>query len=240
MYPYLITDNTVTLFVDGTTYVIDQGSASFSAVRQAVKEGNWDEAIRLASPERTVCSYVTGHIDFVGGQLTRNGEVIDHVMVPHILKLHAEGFNVEPMIAFLDKVLANPSMRSRNQIWRFVSTNNITITEDGDLLFYKRVNDNYYDLHTGKTHCYTVGSTHTMDRSKVDDDPEVTCSTGLHVCSFDYLKSFSGSRTIVCKVNPKDIVSVPIDYENTKVRVCALTVLSETSNPTPMPTSISF
>lgn len=33
-------------------------------------------------------------------------------------------------MAFLDKVLRNPSMRSRNQLWRFVSTNSIAITPE--------------------------------------------------------------------------------------------------------------
>lgn len=240
MYPHLITENTVTIFADGATYSLTKDSPDFEGVLGAIREGNWEDAVRLASPKAVVTAYTRGHITFDNGVLTRNGEEIDHAMVPHIRKLHADGFDVEPMIAFLDKVLANPSMRSRNQVWRFVSTNNITITPDGDLLFYKKVNDDYFDVHTGKTHCYTVGSTHHMPRDQVDDDPTSTCSSGLHVCSYEYLKSFGGSRTVVCKVNPCDIVSVPVDYQNTKVRVCKLEVVSETSNPIPMQTSISF
>lgn len=233
MYPHLITNNTVTIFYDGDTLSITSDHPSYGDCLQAIKEKRWDDAIRLASPQKAVAQYTGTHIDFVGGILYRNGEVIDHNMVPHILDMHQQGFDVEPLIAFLDKVLSNPSMRSRNQIWRFVSTNKITITPDGDLLFYKRVNDDYYDVHTGKTNQYVVGSIHEMDRCKVDDDPESTCSTGLHVCSYEYLRNFGGYRTIICKVNPRDIVSVPIDYENTKVRVCRLEVTSETSTPTP-------
>ena len=123
-------------------------------------------------------------------------------------------------------------MRSRNQLWRFVATNKITITPEGDLLFYKKVKDDYFDVHTGKSNRYTVGSTHSMHRSLVDDDPESTCSHGLHVCSYEYLREFGGQRTLVCRVNPADVVSVPIDYHNTKVRVCQLTVVKEVSNPT--------
>jgi hypothetical protein len=226
MYPHLITDNTITIFADGTTVSITKDSPTFGSVLAAIKSEDWDGAIALASPKAMVSAYTSGHMDIVNGVLTRNGKEIDHAMVPHILKLHADGFNVEPLIAFLDKVLMNPSMRSRNQIWRFVSFNNITITPEGDLLFYKKVTDTYFDVHTGKTNCYRPGTTHTMPREMVDDDPESTCSVGLHVCSHEYLKKFGGSRTVVCKVNPRDIVSVPIDYNNTKVRVCELYVVS--------------
>jgi hypothetical protein len=77
-----------------------------------------------------------------------------------------------------------------------------------------------------------------MPRSKVDDDPESTCSTGLHVCSFEYLRSFGGQRTMLCQVDPADVVSVPIDYQNTKVRVCRLTVVKEVANPKPLDTGV--
>jgi hypothetical protein len=49
----------------------------------------------------------------------------------------------------------------------------------------------------------------------------------LHVCSQSYLGHFGGDRVIVCKINPKDVVSVPADYNNAKMRVCRYEVVSE-------------
>jgi len=231
MYPHLITDNPITILADDTLSVT-RDHPSFSAILDALREERWDDAVDLMTPRRRVSSFVEGAMEIVGNTILRGGTPVDNAIVPHILDLHQQGLPVGPLLAFLDKVLANPSMRSRNQLWRFVATNKITITPEGDLLFYKKVKDDYFDVHTGKSNRYTVGSTHSMHRSLVDDDPESTCSHGLHVCSYEYLREFGGQRTLVCRVNPADVVSVPIDYHNTKVRVCQLTVVKEVSNPT--------
>lgn len=164
----------------------------------------------------------------------REGKPVDNAVVPHILSLLEQGFDVEPLIRFLDSLLANPSKRSRDQVWRFVSTNNITIDQDGSLLFYKSVADDHWDLHTRKTHQYKPGAIISMDRGEVDDDPQSTCSVGLHVCSYEYLRHFPGKHIMLVRVYPQDIVSVPVDYENTKVRVSKLEVLREVD---PQPTT---
>jgi len=238
MYPHLITTNTVTIIRDGQTYTATSDMQGFADALDCIRQGEWDAAIDHITPRASIEEYADGSLVIEGDRLLRNGTEVDHVMVPHILSMKEKGFDIGPLMSFLDKVLRNPSMRSRTQLWRFVATNNIAITPDGDLLFYKKVQDNYYDVHTGKSNCYTVGSTHTMSRSEVDDDPESTCSTGLHVCSYEYLRSFGGQRTMLCQVDPADVVSVPIDYENTKVRVCRLTVVKEVSNPEPLDTGV--
>lgn len=237
MYPYIITDNSVTIIKDG---VLSTTSANpnFNGILDAIKAGDWDRAVELISPRAAIENYAGTSITIDGDRIFRNGIPVDNAVVPHIMAMRDKGFDIQPLMLFLDKVLHNPSMRSRNQIWRFVSANQIPITQDGDLLFYKRVKDDYYDVHTGKTHMYAVGSVVAMPRHNVDDDPESTCSHGLHVCSYEYLKSFGGDRTVLCKVDPADIVSVPIDYQNTKVRVCRLVVTDELHDVKPMDTGV--
>jgi len=66
-----------------------------------------------------------------------------------------------------------------------------------------------------------------MPRNKVQDDPSITCSYGLHFCSLEYVRCFSGHHLMVLKINPKDIVSIPTDYNNTKGRCCRYTVVGE-------------
>jgi hypothetical protein len=65
-----------------------------------------------------------------------------------------------------------------------------------------------------------------MPREEVDEDPNRTCSTGLHVACFDYAKDF-GERLIEVKVNPRDVVAVPVDYNGTKLRCCQFEVIRE-------------
>jgi hypothetical protein len=68
-----------------------------------------------------------------------------------------------------------------------------------------------------------------MERNEVDDDQNRTCSTGLHFCSESYLSCFgdSTSRTVIVKINPRDVVSIPNDYNNAKGRACRYEVVGE-------------
>jgi hypothetical protein len=54
-----------------------------------------------------------------------------------------------------------------------------------------------------------------------------TCSTGLHFCSEGYLNSFGGERTVIVKINPADVVSIPSDYNDAKGRACRYEVIGE-------------
>jgi hypothetical protein len=69
-----------------------------------------------------------------------------------------------------------------------------------------------------------------MDRDDVDPDRNRTCSAGLHCCSQEYLPEFgcgAGNKIVEVRVDPKDVVAVPTDYNNTKMRVCKYEVLRE-------------
>ena len=54
-----------------------------------------------------------------------------------------------------------------------------------------------------------------------------TCSYGLHFCSEGYLRHFGGDRVVILKINPRDVVSIPTDYNNTKGRCCRYEVIGE-------------
>lgn len=67
-----------------------------------------------------------------------------------------------------------------------------------------------------------------MERSLVDDNPNNTCSSGLHVASFKYAEDFGSGRLVLCEVDPRDVVSVPVDYNSQKMRTCKYKVIGET------------
>ena len=67
----------------------------------------------------------------------------------------------------------------------------------------------------------------TMERNAVDDDKDRTCSSGLHFCSKDYLGHFGGERIMILKINPRDVVSIPSDYNDSKGRACRYEVIGE-------------
>jgi hypothetical protein len=100
------------------------------------------------------------------------------------------------------------------------------ITPDGYFLAYKKVRANYKDCHSG-TMDNSVGKTVSMERNAVDDNRENECSHGLHFCSESYLSQFGGDRIMILKINPRDVVSIPKDYQNAKGRACSYEVIGE-------------
>ena len=67
-----------------------------------------------------------------------------------------------------------------------------------------------------------VGEAITMPREECDSDPDRTCSAGLHVGSMDYVHDFGYGGGVILEVlvSPRNVVAVPTDYNNTKMRCC--------------------
>lgn len=132
---------------------------------------------------------------------------------------------------FIDKVNQAISFKVTNRLFDFLDANNLRIDSEGDIIGFKVVRANYTDKHSGKFD-NSVGQVVSMPRNHVDDRDDVTCSNGLHFCSYDYIKSFSsgGDRLVLVKVDPRDFVSVPVDYGSTKARVCRYKVIEDVTS----------
>lgn len=145
------------------------------------------------------------------------------------------------LIRFLNRLYANPSRSSRERLYEWLKHRNLPITEEGKILCYKAVGSDYHSIASGKEvptqgtvrsdgRIYNgVGETISIARRAVDDNPNNTCSYGLHVGSWEYVSHFGGCDSIklLVEVDPADIVSVPTDYNAQKVRCCSYKVLEE-------------
>jgi hypothetical protein len=125
--------------------------------------------------------------------------------------------------------MMNPSYRSRECLFEFLEKFNAPITANGNFIAFKRVRSDFMDIYSG-TIDNSVGKVIQMDRAKVDDDPQHTCSAGLHVCADEYLDGYANAvstKTLVVEVNPAHVVAVPYDYNFAKMRVCEYKVVAE-------------
>lgn len=130
----------------------------------------------------------------------------------------------EPLVKFAENLLANPSERSVQELFNFLSVNDHPITNKGTFVAYKKVRSSFLDIHSG-TMDNSVGKVVSMPRESVNPDCNVTCSYGLHVANWDYAKNHFGSHEDIMlevEVNPRDVVSVPVDYNSAKMRVCSI------------------
>jgi len=178
---------------------------------------------------KQVNQYVSNGVTIDNGAIVYNGEVIHNTLTKRIVKFMGENLPFEPLVKFLENLMQNPSHRAVNELYDFLEAGELPITEDGCFLAFKNVRSNYFDIHSG-TFNNQVGGVCEMPRNKVDEDKDRTCSYGLHFCSIAYLPNFSdsdGGHTMIVKINPKDVVAIPADYNNTKGRTCKYEVVAE-------------
>ena len=247
----------LTVMLDGQTHTIDGSNPSYTAIREALKIKDYDTVERLINVKAEIERFVMGQVEIRGDQVFYGDREVKGSVVKRILSMSAEGFDAQPMIRFLENLMGNPSKRAADELYGFLEASALPITEDGCFLAYKKVNDNYLDLYTGKVTNklaslmtdneksqlpMTVGdvtveivnnvTTLSMHRNQVDENKDVTCSQGLHFCSLSYLPNYWGGRgrVLIVKVNPADVVAIPSDYNNAKGRTCRYEVVGEHSN----------
>jgi len=242
---YRLQGNILTLYFDYIPTIIDNSHPNFKKIINLIKKEATESEIKqlleldleLKEFVSSNKSYIKNNITIEHGELKINDMVLHNSLSKKILQMKKEGFTIDPMIAFLDKLYKNPSKRAVDSLYDFINAGNIPITEDGDILTYKKINNNWTDCYTGKID-NSIGSIVTMPRNMVDENMNNTCSYGLHVASYDYMEHFQGSRIIVCKVSPEDVVAIPNDYNNTKMRVAKYEVIKELINNKPYNKSV--
>lgn len=227
-YPFIIQGSNVTVVIDGNPHTIAKTHVTYQKIVDAIKAGEWDKVKQIIDPVKVVLNYGKGNVSVQGGTLFWNGEVFAGVMATRMIAMLEEGFDISPMVHFMENLMRNPSKRSVDELYGFLEKNNLPITPDGYFLAYKKVRNDFKDIHSG-TMDNSPGTVVEMERNRVDDDKDKTCSTGLHFCGMSYLPHFGGgdSRTVILKIDPADVVSIPSDYNGAKGRACRYTVIGE-------------
>lgn len=227
---YMLNGNSVVLVKDGKQYVASKEShGNYDEIIDRIKANDFTDIELLFDIRKAVVSYTNGLVQIVDEEIVFNGTVIHGVLAERILDMHMQGFNIDPMAKFLHNLMQNPSRVAVQELYLFMETGKLPLTEDGHFLAYKKVGPDYKDLYTGKMD-NSVGQTLEIARNAVDDDRNNTCSYGLHFCSIDYLDHYGtrdSNKVVIVKINPADVVAIPSDYNNTKGRTCKYTVVGE-------------
>jgi hypothetical protein len=225
-YPFLIQGDNVVVVIDNKPHTINKTHITYQKVVDAIKAGDWDAVKDAIEPKKIVLNYGKGNVSIQGETLMWKGTELHTTLAVKMISMLREGFPIEPMVHFMDNLYQNPSKRAVDELYGFLEKGNLPITPDGHFLAYKKVRADYLDCHSG-TMDNSVGKIVEMERYNVDDNKDNTCSTGLHFCSKEYLNHFGGARTVIVKINPRDVVSIPSDYNATKGRACRYEVIGE-------------
>lgn len=235
----------VTVFIDGEQFSATVDHPNFDEILGELNNpwsyawGNEDDLIDLFDMSVAVeeaFSAVTDRVTVENGRVYLDQIEINNALTRLILRFHEEGLDFLPLVNFMEKIEANPSPHSREHLFRWLAKHDYVLTPDGDFLAYKGVTTDYRSISSGTAtvdgevrHGQILnapGSVITMPREDVAFDPAVGCSTGLHAGNWRYARGF-GPKVMRVKINPADVVSVPVDSNDEKLRTCRYTVLDE-------------
>jgi len=242
-------DHLTVSFSDGETATVYPSHPRYRDIIAALTAKDYESVRKLSIPTAAVQDKINkvtkrgiGSVVLKAGVVYYNDKPIHNTLTDRIVAMANEGFDIEPMCKFLSNLKDNPSFRAVNELYGFLEKGNLPITEDGYFLAYKRVRQDYTDVHSGKF-SNAIGQVVEMARNEVNEDPNQTCSQGLHFCSRDYLPHFAaeaGNRTVILKINPADVVAIPTDYQNTKGRTCRYEVIGELEHNNEKPLEGAF
>lgn len=229
---YIVTRSTATLIFDGSPEVIDSSNPNFGRVCELIADEEFVLAMELICPAVGITTWGNGMLDIEHGEIKYHGHVLSGKLCDRIINLMGAGdLFFERLAKFLTLVQEQASFRTRMALMDFVAHDKMGLTEEGHVIAFKNVRADFRDKHSGKFD-NSVGASPSMPRAMVDDDPDNTCSAGLHVCSPTYLSGFWGTegRTMKVVVDPRDFVALPEDYNQSKARVCRYTVVEDVSS----------
>lgn len=219
--------NFIMVSVDGETYNVTRDDKRFAKIEALVKRKEWDKVFSILGAVRDITMFSEGNIKVEGDQVLFKGKPISNYVADKIVAMISEGkSDFQPLARFLDKLMQSQHKHVQEHLFKFLEYGNIPLTPDGDFLGYKRVQSNFLDSHSGQ-YDNSPGNVVKMPREKVVEDPHQACSSGLHVGVKQYVDGFTGSRTVIVKVDPRNVVSVPYDYGHQKMRTCEYYVVAE-------------
>lgn len=246
-YKVIITNKTISISeitngVQSGSISVDSSNEMFSEmfnmiVSSGMNQAEIAKAFTLGQPKKMVESVSAGRlfIDIKADRIVfKASEKQDYVLsgliskriLSTIREKGVQGANI--LINFAQRLMENPSNKAVNELYGFLEHNDIELAEDGCFYAWKKVRSDYKDIHSGKFD-NSPGQHVTMERNMVNENSEDTCSSGLHACAKSYLNHFGGkdSKVVKVKIDPKDVVSIPKDYNNAKMRCCGYKVVED-------------
>lgn len=231
-----ISATSITVILDGKVRTLNSKAPNFPRLDQALKDGKANgydlDLIRdLVDISSFIARETHGAVTISDNQVRYKGEKQTGLLADRILQHLAGGYSVAPLALFMDKLMSNPNVDVREDLFAWLESGDMPIAEDGDIIAFKKVQNDYYSYHSGRSGkvLHQMGTVVEIPRSEVDPNRRNECSTGLHFCSYGYLSNYYGGngRVLMVKINPADVVAIPTDYGRQKGRTFRMFVYDE-------------
>lgn len=232
----------VTVVVDGEMYVADETHPNIDAIRELVFKRD-ESVVDLFDTGRTIVKRfekLSRSVSIKGDKVYFDGVEQDNALTDHLVEVINQGVeDFTPLVNFYEKIEANQNPHSREHLYRWLG-HRFTITPEGNIIGYRGLRNDFTSIHAGpgivngeevNGHLdNSVGNVVELPRDQVTFDPAQGCAFGLHVGTFDYANGWGHGTVVEVEVDPRDVVSVPTDADDAKMRVCRYTVTAVAKN----------
>lgn len=231
----IVTPNGLSFVYKGSPRTVAKDHQNYDAILKAYNEGDVETLEVLCNIVKFVAKVTNGDVKISDDSVYWRGTKVNAFLATRIIELLRDKLSIDSISRFTEKLMTNPTVDVRDDLYKWLENGNMPIFDDGDFLAYKYVGKGYLSVHSGPSgKVYQgVGEVVTLPREECNANRDITCSTGLHFCSLDYLPKFASNlndgHVIIVKINPADVVAIPTDYNLTKGRTCRFEVIGEVS-----------
>lgn len=210
--------------------------SNYQRIIDALKDPNStdEEILDLSSLPQYLSRRYSGRVEVIQGVVHCDGYAFNNLLTQRILEFAEQDLPVDPLVRFMERLVRNPSSTAVEELYDFLEHKQLPITPTGTFIAYKAVGRDYMDLYS-HTILNNPGMVVSLPRNRVDDNRNHGCSRGLHVGTYDYAVSYGGGQArslmLIAEVDPADVVSVPHDCSNQKLRTCRYKVLKVVEQP---------
>jgi hypothetical protein len=201
IYPAIVilNDSLIIVNTNNEIFTYYRDNENFDAIKEIVLDVvktsvcTQDQLLQLktlSSLKEKLINWGAGYVTVVNSQIYYKNELIDDVLSKFILYLVKNNDqDLQYWCNFLDTIQNCSSSHVYDRLFLFISKNDLAISKDGRSIYaWKVIGSNYKDKYTN-TIDNSIGQYVSMPRNKVTIDNNISCSSGLHVASFDYLRS---------------------------------------------------
>lgn len=241
--------NLVVFCPDGTSWPFPHDHPNFKiALDQAiegVKESDkYSVLFDVSQRVKDLFGVITDRVRVAEGVVYFDEKQVHNAVSEQILRFMEEGIqDFVPLAKFMENIADNPNENSRNQLYDWLELHQLAIDNEGFVVCFKGLKSDYtpsqrgpgivngVDQGSNALLDYTPGNTVSILRDKCDENPNNTCSVGLHVANRRFADNFHGAgrsgKVVEVRVNPRDFVSVTADSNREKIRCCRLRVVGD-------------
>lgn len=149
-YPYIISSGSrsLVIVIDNISHTVPSNHPMYTQIVAAIKKEDWKTIDTLVNLKAYVHKYSNGELEIDGDTVRWAGIELHNSLTIRIVEMLRDGYSIAPMVAFLSRLMKNPSYRAVNELYTLLENSDLPITPDGCLLAYKKVSNSYMDLHS--------------------------------------------------------------------------------------------